>query len=204
MLDLTGPGGERLREALRRVGGDPDAIAAAKRDDVRAFIELHIEQGPVLERGRIDVGIVTSIVGIRRIEIVFEGVAGHAGTTPMNRAPRCAGRWRSDGLGRARQGRRIGGRHRRENSSRPSAYSISSLAARTSFPARCRLMVDIRSTEPARIEQFTQALDALSAGAAEAAEVIAQRFCQLSNSAAGRLRSYLCAKRCVAAPMRLA
>ncbi len=48
-----------------------------------AFLELHIEQGVVLESEGVDLGLVTSIVGIRRIEIAFEGEADHAGTTPM-------------------------------------------------------------------------------------------------------------------------
>ena len=69
----------------------PRRVSAARRTDVGAFLELHIEQGPVLEAGGIDVGIVTSIAGIRRIEIVFEGAADHAGTTPMDRAR--ATRW---------------------------------------------------------------------------------------------------------------
>ncbi len=83
MLELTGPGGEKLRDALRRVGGDPDRLDLAERDDIRAFLELHIEQGIVLESRFLDVGVVTSIVGIRRIEIIFHGEADHAGTTPM-------------------------------------------------------------------------------------------------------------------------
>src|SRR6202041_707987 len=66
MLDLTEPGGEKLRDALRRVGGDPDRLEQAKRDDIRAFLELHIEQGIVVEAQSLDVGVVTSIVGIRR------------------------------------------------------------------------------------------------------------------------------------------
>jgi len=84
MLDLTEPGGETLRAALRRVGGDPDRLADAKRSDIKAFLELHIEQGVVLESQGLDVGIVTSLVGIRRMEILFEGAADHAGTTPMH------------------------------------------------------------------------------------------------------------------------
>ncbi|MDQ3086379.1 MAG: Zn-dependent hydrolase [Actinomycetota bacterium] len=50
----------------------------------RAFLELHIEQGPVLEREGAPVGVVTSIVGYARGELLFEGRAGHAGTTPMD------------------------------------------------------------------------------------------------------------------------
>src|ERR1700761_3366163 len=83
MLAMTEPGGEPLRDALRRVGGDPDALGLARRDDIKAFLELHIEQGIVLESQSLDVGIVTSIVGIRRIEVLFEGEADHAGTTPL-------------------------------------------------------------------------------------------------------------------------
>jgi len=49
-----------------------------------AFLELHIEQGPVLERAGAALGVVTSIVGYARGELVFEGRAGHAGTTPMD------------------------------------------------------------------------------------------------------------------------
>src|SRR6516165_1543052 len=49
MLNLKEPGGEPLRDALRRVGGDPDCISASQRNDVKAFLELHIEQGIVLE-----------------------------------------------------------------------------------------------------------------------------------------------------------
>src|ERR1700739_1405304 len=83
MLDLVEPGGETLRDALRRVGGNPDRLIEAKRNDISAFLELHIEQGIVLESRSLDVGVVTSIVGIRRIEIVFQGEADLAGTTPM-------------------------------------------------------------------------------------------------------------------------
>jgi acetylornithine deacetylase/succinyl-diaminopimelate desuccinylase-like protein len=49
-----------------------------------AFLELHIEQGPVLERANVPLGIVTGIVGAARGEVVFEGRADHAGTTPMD------------------------------------------------------------------------------------------------------------------------
>jgi N-carbamoyl-L-amino-acid hydrolase len=82
-LKFTEPGGETLSEAIKRVGGIPEKIAEAKRTDVRAFFELHIEQGPILEQEKIEIGLVTAIVGIRRIEITFNGEADHAGTTPM-------------------------------------------------------------------------------------------------------------------------
>lgn len=83
MLDLRNPAGERLGDAIVRVGGDPARLAEAKRSDIAAFLELHIEQGVVLERSKTDIGIVTAIVGIVRLEIVFVGEAAHAGTMPM-------------------------------------------------------------------------------------------------------------------------
>lgn len=57
---------------------------AARADLPRAYLELHVEQGPVLERAGAPLGIVTAIVGYTRREIAFEGRAGHAGTTPMD------------------------------------------------------------------------------------------------------------------------
>ncbi|MDO9414638.1 Zn-dependent hydrolase [Pararhizobium sp.] len=74
-----------LEQGIADAGGSPAGIASAKRQDIAAFLELHIEQGPVLEAGKIDVGIVTAISGITRIEIIVEGRADHAGTTPMGR-----------------------------------------------------------------------------------------------------------------------
>jgi N-carbamoyl-L-amino-acid hydrolase len=73
--------GLTLREGISEVGGHPGVTEA--RNDIRAFLELHIEQGPVLETGNLDVGTVTAIAGITRIEIIVEGRADHAGTTPM-------------------------------------------------------------------------------------------------------------------------
>jgi beta-ureidopropionase / N-carbamoyl-L-amino-acid hydrolase len=65
-------------------GGTGLTVGAARRSDVAGFFELHIEQGPVLEAERRDVGIVTHIAGIRRLALTFKGQAAHAGTTPLN------------------------------------------------------------------------------------------------------------------------
>ena len=83
-LALTGPGGETLADAIDRIGGDVSRLDEARRDDIAAFVELHIEQGPVLERETIPVGVVTGIAGIIRIRLAFEGEAGHAGTVLMS------------------------------------------------------------------------------------------------------------------------
>jgi N-carbamoyl-L-amino-acid hydrolase len=80
-----GADGKSLRDGIAEVGGDADRLADAKRSDIRAFLELHIEQGTVLESAREDVGIVTAISGITRTEITVDGRADHAGTTVMNK-----------------------------------------------------------------------------------------------------------------------
>ena len=67
-------------------------------------VEIHIEQGPVLEAERLSVAAVTGIVGQTRLSLEFTGQANHAGTTPMHLAPRCAGRG-----GRVDHGRGIAG-----------------------------------------------------------------------------------------------
>ncbi|VTU15336.1 Zn-dependent hydrolase [Variovorax sp. RA8] len=86
MLAARNPAGETLAEGLRRAGGRPEALSAPLRPagSVAAFVELHIEQGPVLESEKLPIGIVTHIVGIRRVLIRVLGQPDHAGTTPMD------------------------------------------------------------------------------------------------------------------------
>ncbi len=71
---------------LDRIGGDGARLATAQRPPVSmaAFVELHVEQGPVLESLGVPVGVVIGIVGQRRYEITILGQASHAGTTPMH------------------------------------------------------------------------------------------------------------------------
>ena len=86
-LDNTSSSGKTIRDGLRSIGGDPEKLAGARfrKGDVAAYVELHIEQGGTLERERRAIGIVEGIVGIKQWEVVFEGFANHAGTTPMDR-----------------------------------------------------------------------------------------------------------------------
>ncbi|HEM8291316.1 MULTISPECIES: Zn-dependent hydrolase [Providencia] len=78
--------GVSAAERMAAAGFNADKAADAVLDpkNVKAFLELHIEQGPVLEQAGEDVGIVETIVGISQLEIKLTGKAGHAGTTPMN------------------------------------------------------------------------------------------------------------------------
>jgi allantoate deiminase len=84
-LDATDASGRSVHAALREFGADPARWRdeARSRDEIRAYIEIHIEQGPVLERAGAPLGIVTSIAAATRLEVTFTGVAGHAGTVPM-------------------------------------------------------------------------------------------------------------------------
>ena len=77
--------GVRKADAIRKIGGDPGRIAEARRapGSFHAYLELHIEQGGVLHREGVPIGVVEGIVAIDRYEAVVHGFANHAGTTPM-------------------------------------------------------------------------------------------------------------------------
>ena len=83
-LDLVDGGGITLRDAIRAAGGDPEAAAAAAAPELAGYVEVHIEQGPVLEREGLAVGVVTAIAGQTRAQIALSGETGHAGTLPMD------------------------------------------------------------------------------------------------------------------------
>jgi N-carbamoyl-L-amino-acid hydrolase len=85
LLDAVDDHGVSLRAALRDAGHDPDAIAGIARDKqmVAAYVELHIEQGPVLLDADRALGVVTAIAGSVRMLVSIAGLAGHAGTVPM-------------------------------------------------------------------------------------------------------------------------
>ena len=85
-LELVNASGRSVREGVRLLGGDPEAVARAARrtGEIAAYVELHIEQGGTLERTHTDIGVVEGIVGIRWWEATITGIANHAGTTPMD------------------------------------------------------------------------------------------------------------------------
>jgi allantoate deiminase len=84
-LDGRDADGVALREALRAFGGDPQGIRALARDPsaYRGYLEVHIEQGPLLEVEGLPVGVVSAINGVTRARARVIGEAGHAGTVPM-------------------------------------------------------------------------------------------------------------------------
>jgi N-carbamoyl-L-amino-acid hydrolase len=157
-------GGLSLREGLREVGGHPGVTET--RSDIRAFLELHIEQGPVLETEKLDIGVVTAIAGITRIEIIVEGRADHAGTTPMGS--------RRDALAAAarlvlaveRLGESLaGGEHNfaatvGEFGMEPNAANV--------VPSRVRLLIDARAEHRPDMERFVEEIGLVAAATAEA------------------------------------
>ncbi len=85
VLSVRDADGVAMRDALKDFGLDPDRIGAAARvrRELLAYLELHIEQGPVLEQQELPVGVVTAIAGATRLAARLTGMAGHAGTVPM-------------------------------------------------------------------------------------------------------------------------
>ena len=85
-LETVSQSGLTVRKGIKVIGGNPDSLQTIirKKGDLKAFIELHIEQGGILEKENIQIGVVEGIVGIEDWQITVEGEANHAGTTPMN------------------------------------------------------------------------------------------------------------------------
>ena len=81
--DIADFDGKKFVDEMRRQGFDFAADDYKKREDIKAFVEIHIEQGTVLENENLQIGVVNNIAGQRRYTIVLKGEANHAGTTPM-------------------------------------------------------------------------------------------------------------------------
>jgi len=150
-LAVVSHSGLTVRDGIRALGGDPDRLAEAVRrpGEIKAFLELHIEQGGTLEAEGAQIGVVEGIVGIRWWDVTVEGFANHAGTTPMNQ--------RRDALVAAAElilavnrvvtsvpGRQVGtvGRIAAE----PGAPNV--------IPGRVRLSLELRDLSVEKIEQL--------------------------------------------------
>ncbi len=146
LLDRVDGEGITMADAFRGFGLDPAAVGAAARPtgSIAAYVEVHIEQGPVLEAWGLPVGVVEAIAGQSRLWVSFDGEAGHAGTTPMDR--------RRDAAAGRRQARR----------SRSNAWATPSMAfgarsdrlraepgASNVIPGRATLSLDVRHAEDA-------------------------------------------------------
>lgn len=157
---LKDAAGITLRNALQQFGCDPAAMATCSRARAKlaAYLEVHIEQGPVLEAAGLPVGVVTSIAGARRFVLDIDGQAGHAGTVPME--------LRKDALVAAAKFVLLVEATARKHGV---VATVGQLAcepgAPNVIPGHCRLSLDIRSGDDALrnralsdIQQQTQAL----------------------------------------------
>lgn len=81
--DIADSEGLKFVDEMRRQGFDFAKKAKTRRDDIKAFVEIHIEQGNVLENEKLQIGVVNNIAGQKRYTFVLRGEANHAGTTPM-------------------------------------------------------------------------------------------------------------------------
>jgi allantoate deiminase len=146
VLDCTDDTGTSMAEALRRFGLDPAAIgrAARRRDEILAYVELHIEQGPVLERLGLPAGCVTAISGATRFMVAVEGEAGHAGTVPMD--------GRRDAVAAAAECILAVEQHCRESRDLVGTVGIveTIAGAVNVVPGAARFSLDLRSPEDAR------------------------------------------------------
>lgn len=176
---------ELLKIAITRMGGNPEQlptlpplipsesstniqmpenIHTRHSSDQDVFLELHIEQGPVLEALNIDIGIVTSIVGINRIKLTFSGTSNHSGTTPMS--------LRQDALVMASHGiietqkiaEAIATEIADEMAENPQ-YFVATCGNIRNFPnamnvvpGKCEIIIDIRTTDNALVHQFIKRL----------------------------------------------
>lgn len=150
--------GMTLAEGLVAAGGSE--IADAPRNDIAAFLELHIEQGPILESENRDIGVVTAITGITRIEMRVEGRADHAGTTPMG--ARCDALLAASRLvlGVAALATDLA-RQPRHFTATVGEFAMLPNAANV-VPSHVRLLVDIRAEQREDLESFAAALADLS------------------------------------------
>ncbi|MCX5581638.1 Zn-dependent hydrolase [Kaistia terrae] len=160
-LDRAAPeSGEILRDAIDRMGGDAAYLDEAQRGDIAAYLEMHIEQGPVLEDERLDIGIVTAIAGITRLEIVIEGRADHAGTTPMH--------VRQDALAGAAAAVSVIAKDARRRAKAGHGHFVATVGefrvepnAANVVPNRVTLLVDTRAEERSFMEGFVAELQPL-------------------------------------------
>jgi N-carbamoyl-L-amino-acid hydrolase len=155
--------GVTLEKAIGAVGGTPHR--AAQRDDIKAFLELHIEQGPVLQDEQLDVGVVTAIAGITRIEIVVDGRADHAGTTPMGsrKDALTTAAWIALGVEELARALASGDEH---FAATVGEFEMTPNAANV-VPARVRMLIDARAERREDMDRF---IDELGRGVAAIAE----------------------------------
>ena len=162
-LDGVDADGIPLREAMAAVGLDPGGIAACATQpgQYSCYLELHIEQGPVLERAGLRVGIVDHIVGLRYANVRLTGRADHAGTTPMDQ--------RADALRAAAQAL-TGAAAAAERLGPPAVLTCGVLAVHPGspnvVPGTVELTLDMRDADGGRLARLVEGAQAAFADSA--------------------------------------
>lgn len=154
--------GKTMSEAMRVVGLDAGRIPEAARNDISAYIELHIEQGPVLEQAGLPAAIVDAITGLRHYGVELRGRADHAGAAPMD--------WRLDPMAGAAEiisgvietAQRMG---------RPAVTTVGRLLVEPNgaaiVPERVTFTVDARHPDPTALQTLFQRHEELIAAVAQ-------------------------------------
>ena len=190
---LRDASGRPIREVLAEHGVDLDQAskAAARREPLIGYLELHIEQGPVLEREGLSVAAVSGTFGVERHRFRFEGQASHAGTTPMDMR-------RDAGLAAARAALAVEEIARRHEGVGTCGDVDFAPGIPTAVPGRAELLVDLRH---ARADSLAGMLADVRAAAQDAA---AERGCTVDDSEVWRIEPIAFDERLVAAALEAA
>lgn len=151
-LDKVARSGKTVREGIGIIGGDVARLneAVRKQGDIAGYIELHIEQGGLLEKASRQIGVVEGIVGLRWFEITITGFANHAGATPMDQ--------RQDAmLAAAKFTVAVNEAIRRERGRQVATVGRLNVSPNTTnvIPGQVVLTVDLRDLDRATIDRFT-------------------------------------------------
>ncbi|MFW6346602.1 MAG: Zn-dependent hydrolase [Halomonas sp.] len=151
-LATRGIDGERVGDCLEAIGARGNAPVGAP--DVHAFVELHVEQGPVLEESGVTVGAVEKVQGISWTEFTFSGTSNHAGTTPMRLRHDAGYAAMATATFVREMVNRIGGDQVGTVGSLEIAPNLVNVVAN-----HARFTVDLRNTDNTRLQQAEQELD---------------------------------------------
>ncbi len=185
VFNLRDDDGSRLGDVITAAGYDPGRLPSMARrpEDVMAYLEVHIEQGPVLLDSDLPLGVVTAIAGGVRHALAIDGVAGHAGTVPMEA--------RHDALLAAAEIALFVERRARAEAGLVGTVGRFEVPAGliNVIPSRCELSLDIRSQDDGAVER------ALADILAEAQAIAGRRGVRLSSRELLRAKVVPCAPR---------
>jgi len=157
-LDKVARSGKTIREGIGLTGGDVNRWREAirKPGDIACYIELHIEQGGLLEKAGLQIGVVQGIVGLRWFEVTITGFANHAGATPMNQ--------RQDAmLAAAKFTVAVNDAINSEPGRQVATVGRVNVTPNTTnvIPAQVVLTVDLRDLDQTKLERFTTRFEQL-------------------------------------------